>query len=287
MANEKKKCTECKKLKTISTGFYASNSPLFPDGRVSLCKACVLKNVDVASVDSVKKMLRQIDKPFIEKEWQSCLDSGKEPFGWYLRKISGLMQHSKLGYEDGISDEHSVVDTKLYKYNNDMLTEDDIYDKPTIDVLRKWGTSFSNKEYYELENLWDEMDRANDISTPQHKKQLKNYCKVAVLIDRALEENDTKTFQLLNKEFDTIQKNSGFRPIDKKSGSESAGIRSFSTIFEEVERDGFIISDPLKFPQDIVDKTIIYMLNYQRKLFNMEQLIEVPEDAPYDDEGVE
>lgn len=282
MTTEKKKCTECKKQKTPSTGFYASNSPLFPDGRVSLCKACVLKNVDVTSVDSVKKMLRQIDKPFIEKEWQSCLNSGKEPFGWYLRKISGLMQHSKLGYEDGVSDSSPVIDTKLYKYNNDMLTEDDIYDKPTIDVLRKWGTTFSNKEYYELERLWEEMDRANEISTPQHKEQLKNYCKVATLIARALEENDVKTFQVLNKEFDTIQKNSGFRPIDKKSGSESAGIRSFSTIFEEVERDGFIVPDPLKFPQDIIDKTIIYMLNYQRKLFHMEQLIDVPEDAPYE-----
>lgn len=281
MMVEKKKCTDCQKSKPASTGFYASNSPLFPDGRVSLCKACVLKSVDVTSVDSVKKMLRQIDKPFIEKEWQSCLNSGKEPFGWYLRKISGLMQHSKLGYEEG-SDSSPAVDTKLYKYNNDMLTEDDIYDKPTIDVLRKWGTSFSNKEYYELERLWEEMDRANDISTPQHKEQLKNYCKVSVLISRALEENDIKTFEALNKQFTEIQKNSGFRPIDKKSGSESAGIRSFSTIFEEVERDGFIISDPLKFPQDIVDKTIIYMLNYQRKLLHMEQLIDVPEDAPYE-----
>lgn len=277
---KKKRCPECNKEKTLTKEFYASNSPLFPDGRVNICKACVLKNVDVSDIDSVKKMLRQIDKPFIAKEWQTCLDSGKEPFGWYLRKISGLPQHNKLEYEDG--SDGDKINNKVYKYNNDQLTEDDIYDKPTIDVLRKWGTNFSNKEYYELELMWDEMNTANAITTPQHKNQLKNYCKVAVLIARALEENDTKTFQLLNKEFDTIQKNSGFRPIDKKSGSESAGIRSFSSIFEEIERDGFIVPDPLSFEPDIIDRTILYMLNYQRKLLHMEQLVEVPDDAPYE-----
>jgi hypothetical protein len=268
-------------VKATSSNFYASNSPMFADGRVTICKSCIKASVDVTDVDSVKRMLSRIDRPYIAKEWQSCLNSGREPFGWYLRKISGLTQHNKLGFNDS-RDTDEKIDSRQYKYDNDQLTEDDIFEKPTIDVLRKWGTNFSNKEYYELEKLWEEMDRANDISTPQHKQQLKNYCKLSVLIDRALEENDIKTFEALNKQFTEIQKNSGFRPIDRKSGSESAGIRSFSVIFEEVERDGFITPDPLQFPQDIVDKTIVYMLNYQRKLLHMESLIEPPDDAPYE-----
>lgn len=268
---------ECKKKKQVDVNFYSSNSPLFPDGRVSICKSCIQKDLDVTDLNSVKRVLRQLDKPFIPIEWQSCLNSGKEPFGWYLRKISGLHQYNSLTYEDSVE---GKVDNHKYKTDNDLITEEDIYDKPTIEVIRKWGTSYSPKEYYELENLWDEMVTSNDISTPQHKKQLKYYCQMSILLDRAIDSNDEGKIGKLNKEFLEIQKNSGFRPIDRVSGSDSSGIRNFGTIFEEVERDGFIEPPEMEFKQDIIDQTIVYLANYTRKLLNMEQLISVPDDAP-------
>ncbi len=270
---------DCKKRMPALVNFYASKSAMFTDGRVPICKKCILNSINVADVDSVKKVLRQIDKPFIAIEWQKCLESGKEPFGWYLRQISSLPQYKDLGYESSIDGE---IDSYSYKVQNDIeLSEDEIYDKPTIEVVRKWGTNYSNKEYYELESTWNEMTSANDISTPQHRKQLIYYCKIAVLLDRAIDSGDPGTIEKINKQFLEIQKNSGFRPIDKKAGSESTGIRSFGVIFEEVERDGFIEPWDINVSQDIVDKTIIYMSNYTRKLLNMDSLYNLDgEDSP-------
>lgn len=251
---------------------------MFSDGKVPICKQCIKDDLDETDVNSVKKVLRQIDKPFIAIEWQKCLNSGKEPFGWYLRQISALHQYKDLTYDDSVDGE---VDTLNYKNTNDLdISDDDIYEKATPDVKRKWGTGYSDKEYYELEQTWKDMITSNDINTPQHKKNLKLYCKLAVRVERALEDGDIKTFEMLNKQFSELQKNSGFRPIDKRSGSESAGIRSFSAIWEEVESDGFIEPWDLEFSQDVIDKTIIYMSNYTRKILDLGQIISVPADAP-------
>lgn len=263
----------CRKNKPMIVNFYSSDSVLFNDGRVPLCKKCIQDQIDVTDINSVKKMLRQIDKPFIATEWQKCLSSGKEPFGWYLRQISSLHQYRGMGYADSIDGE---VNTSTYKANNDIaLSEDDIYEKPSIEIIRKWGTGYSTKEYYELESTWNEMDSANDISTPQHKTNLEIYCQLKVKVKRSLEKDDYKTFDMLNKQFAEVQKNSGFRPIDKKSGSESTGLRSFGVIFEEVERDGFIEPWDIEVTQDIVDRTILYMSNYTRKLLNMDTIYDL------------
>ena len=275
---EYKHCIGCKKNKPIVVNFYASDSPMFHDGRVPLCKKCIQDQIDVTDVNSVKKILRQIDKPFIASEWQKCLKSGKEPFGWYLRQISSLHQYKGMGYEDSVDGQ---VDSFSYKIQNDIeLSEDEIYEKPSLEIIRKWGTNYSNKEYYELENMWKEMTSANDISTPQHRKQLMYYCKVAILLDRAIDSSEEGKIEKLNKQFLEIKKNSGFRPIDRKNGSESTGIRSFGVIFEEVERDGFIEPWKVEITQDIVDKTILYMQNYTRRLLNMDTLYEVDDDVP-------
>lgn len=276
-----KTCVKCKNQKQVNTHFYSSNSPMFPDGRVAICKQCVQKELNVSDVNTVKSILRQIDRPFIAEEWQKALDSGKEPFGWYLRVISGLKKYRDSTYEDSIEGE---VDNSKYKKENEIITDEELYGSPTIEVIRKWGTGFSNKEYYELETTWNDMIRANDINTPQHKTNLELYCSLKVKTKRALEDNELKTFETMNKQFLEVQKNSGFRPIDRKTSDESAGVRNFSTIFEEVERDGFIEPYKIEFYQDIVDKTIMYLANYTRKLLNMEQLIEAPPDAPKQEE---
>lgn len=275
----RKQCMgECKANLEITENFYSSSSSMFPDGRVTICKSCIQNELDITNIDSVKKVLRQIDRPFLATEWQKSLDSGKEPLGWYLRKVSALHQYKSLTYEDSIDGE---VSTLKYKNDNDYdIADEDIYDKATTDIKRKWGTGYTDKQYFELENTWGEMIRANDISTPQHKTQLELYCKLKLSMNKAIEEQDWSTLDKVGKQFDNVVKNSGFRPIDKISGSESSGIRNFSTIFEEVERDGFIEPYKIEFEQDIIDKTIMYLANYTRKLMNIGQLVEPPEDTP-------
>jgi hypothetical protein len=278
VVKDKKVCVGCDRELSLIR-FYATESPLFPDGKSPICKECIQEQIEVEGLEAVQRILRQIDRPFNVSEWNKAVTSGKEPFGWYLRSINSLPQYKGRGYSD------SVGGSEKPFVNYEDMEESELYGTPSLDVKRKWGLGYSNKEYYELENLWTEMMDKNDIQTPQHKKDLSLYCKLTVLVDRALENNNTTDFEKLNRQLTEVKKNSGFRPIDKKSGSESAGIRNFSTIFAEIESEGFIEPYPIEFNQDIVDRTIMYLGNYTRKLLQMEQMIVPPDDTPQVDEG--
>jgi hypothetical protein len=273
--SDKKACIQCKTSKVASFNYYSTSSSMFPDGRAPICKTCIKDNLDVTDIASVKKVLRQIDKPFIFTEWQNALSTGKEPFGTYLRMISGLHQYKNLTYDGSIDGEVSVLQ---YKVQNEI----DLNEEP--EIRRKWGLAFSNREYYELEKTWHDMIAANNISTPQHRAELEMYCKLKTLVSRALEANNIKEFEMLNRQFTEVKKTSGFRPIDKISSNESSGIRNFGSIFEEVERDGFIPPANLSENEDIVDKTILYILNYTRKLLSVGQMTETDEDSPEGEE---
>jgi hypothetical protein len=73
--------------------------------------------------------------------------------------------------------------------------------------------------------------------------------------------------------------------MDKTDADKTGGIRSFSTIYAEVEKDGFI--PPWEFyrkikgiKQDIVDKTIMHIENFTLKLNKIEQMTTPPIDTP-------
>lgn len=277
-----KTCIKCMKNRVTKVHFYSSDSSMFSDGRVPICKTCIKSDIDENDINSVKKVLRQIDKPFIYSEWNTAKDSEKETFGSYLRIISSLPQYKGLTYEDS-SDSYSASSNINYNdyEDNNQIVDEEIPLVISPEVRLKWGAEFSTFEYFKLEKFWDEMTTSNNIETPQHKRQLELYCKINIFIDRAFKDQDFKTFEMLNKQLTNIIKDAGFRPIDKVSGNESAGIRSFSQIFEEVEKEGFITPVPYNgADQDIVDRTIMYLLNYQRRLLNMETLIEPPDDTP-------
>ena len=94
-------------------------------------------------------------------------------------------------------------------------------------------------------------------------------------------------FSKIHTEYQKLLTSSGLRPIDKIGGAEASGIKSFSQIFEEVEKEGFIKPASVNENQDIVDKTIQYILNYTKKLLNKQVLIDTPIDTPKVDNEVD
>jgi hypothetical protein len=286
-----KTCTTCNKSLKIAN-FYTSPSELFHDGYIPYCKPCLKNMVDEEKLETVFRTLQAIDRPFLKDVWKKAKASKNKTFGDYMRMISSLHQYRDLTYANSI---FPTPDEDFYdEYDEFMSEETEIrneineVDRMEVEVIRnpqelraKWG-NYSNREILEMEHTYQEMLLANDISTPQHRKQLQFYCKLSMLMDKALQEKDFGTFEKLSRQFDTLIKSSGFRPIDRKSSDEATGMRNFSTIFQEVERNGFVppLNTQLVENQDIVDRTIFYYANYVRKLIGMESLSEVPSDTP-------
>lgn len=281
-----KVCSKCKEEKSLKENYYlAANDTIHSDNRLPICKACLESISDFNSVEVFIDVLRQIDRPFIKSDYDDSF-AKRKPFGEYMRRL-GMPQHKNKTYLESEFnrelDKHQAKTSK--EVNKKMNVEDTLKFKITPEVMIKWGSGYSETELYQLESFFNSMTDANSIKTPQHKEQLKLLCKLNLEQNKALSEGRVNDFKNLNTQYNKILENSGFRPIDKKSAGESTGIRTFSQIWEEIEKDGFIEPYPYEEKQDIIDKTIMYMGNYTRKLLNMQSMSEPPDDTPRVDEG--
>jgi len=241
--------------------------------------------VDIQDTDSIHETLQKIDKPFLADIWKKALESKKDTFGEYMRMICSLHQYRNLTYKNSSSRE-KIDYTLMTDEEKELVNIKDIETEQgnisiTKELKVKWG-DYTNREILEMEKLYKQMMFSNSIETPQHERQLYFYCKLSILMDKALTEGDYAGYEKLSRQFTELQKSSGFRPIDRKSSDEAHGIKSFSQIFAEVESNGYV--EPLNVDdvenQDIVDRSIQYILNYTRKVLGMEKLSEPPSDTP-------
>jgi len=264
--DNKKICLKCLKPKDPERDFYQSFSKWHTDGRVPFCKACLKENLDENNINSVREILRVLDRPYFHEMWEKAKESQMDTLGKYLKDLA-------LNFKEETYDDSDFINKNIKIYEEQIQQSDD-------ELTLKWGTGYTKLELQQLEKFYDDMIRANDISTPQHKAQLELLCKVYLEQNKALAEKRFNDFKNLNSQYNQILRDSGFRPIDRQGGGESVGIRTFSQIWEEIERDGFIKPAPIEENQDIVDKTIMYMANYTRKLLNMKSLDSPPDDTP-------
>lgn len=265
----KKVCLKCLEEKNPDRDFYKSYSKWHGDGRLPYCKICLKENLIENDINSVREIMRVIDRPYFHEMWEKAKESKDDTLGKYLKDIA-------LNFKEETYDHSDFINNANVRVYEEHLKDNEISD----DLTLKWGSGYTPLEIQQLEKFYNDMIRANDISTPQHKAQLELLCKVYLEQNKALAEKRFGDFKNLNSQYNQILRDSGFRPIDKQGGGESVGIRTFSQIWEEIERDGFIKPAPIEENQDIVDKTIMYMANYTRKLLNLQSLDSPPDDTP-------
>lgn len=270
-AKKSKACLSCGKSK-VATAYYSSNSKMFGDGKVPICKVCLAGQVNENDISTVKEVLRQIDKPFIFMVWKSAYDSPKDTFGNYMKIINSLPQYKNMTYDNSIDEIENIDDIDDSFENSIEDVESDGNISVTTEVKLKFGSGYKNEEYIKMEKFYQDMIATHEINSPQHKEMLVEICKVNIQKDRTLREGDINSYKKLSDASKVLIADAGFRPADRVSGSEATGIRTFSQIFEEIEKDGFIVPTPIEIHEDVLDRTIMYMQNYTRRLLNMDVL---------------
>lgn len=260
--------------------FYVSYSPNHANGTLFYCKDFIKnesyeKDSSKVNIEKFQDMLRQLDLPFIYSAYSSSLENNSnDPVGEYFRLMNSLRHNRGLKWNDSSFEAKSEVDSKGTKSKGVRVTKD---------MASRWGEvdeNYSAKEIVDLETFYIDMHNTHTIVTPQHEKALILICKLQLKLDQALENSDMNAFSKMHKEYQSLLQSSGLRPIDKVGGAEASGMRSFSQIFEEIEKDGFIVPAPIEEKQDIVDRTIQYIMNYTLKLLNQQALVEPPIDTP-------
>jgi len=272
---------KCGKEKPIKD-FFVSYNPIHASGRIPYCKKC-LKEMCFDSngnlnIEKVKVMLKFIDKPFIYDLFKTSAEDKNDTIGTYMKNIA-MPQYRSLGWRE------SIVEPQT----NDEINNSDINDgldfKVTKEMILKWGSKYEPEDYYELEQFYKDMMDSNNIETASDKAYLKKLSVISLKMDKALQESNSGEVKQLGDLFSKYMADSKFRAMDKTDADKTGGIRNFSSIYAEVEKDGFI--PPWEhyrkikgITQDIVDKTIMHIENFTLKLNRVEKMLIPPSDTP-------
>lgn len=278
-AKPKITCSSCTKSKS-ETFFYKVDSPLFPNGRLTTCRDCLREQVDVEDINSVIGFLRQIDKPFIQKYWDESVQSGKHPLGEYMRKINSLPQVSSKDFNtsDGIEGV-GKIDLTSAKSPDEIINvkgETIVY---SDDLVTKWGIGYKKPEYLKMEKFYQDMRLTHEIHTPVHVNKLMELAYLTIEQERLRQERDMGNYVKLAKTIDDMEKSAGFRPADRQGLDDSTGIKSFSQIFEEVEKRGFRKPPAITWEEDVTDAILISLFNYYNRLVGKHILAEIPDEV--------
>jgi hypothetical protein len=277
----KKKCQGACGKEKAHTFFFKVDSPLFPDGMINVCRDCVRDSVNVDDVEQVIGFLRQIDKPFYQDEWNKALEGRdkKHPIGAYLGKINSLSQYKGKTFNnsDGVNgvgkvDLSSVNSPETLEAVNGKVIE------YTDDLVTKWGIGYSKLEYLQMEKFFQDMKSTHEIHTPTHIDMLTQLAYLSVDRNRLRQERDWNNYNKISKTYEDMMKSAGFRPVDRQGIDDATGMKSFSQIFEEVEKKGFRKPPPPVFDEDIIDGMIVALANYYHRLVGKQILTEIPEE---------
>lgn len=285
-------CRRCQKTQT-ENNYYEATSPIDTNGKMSICKKCVGEIYDENFehyqdlTTAIYKTCQATDIMFSEQALEglkthmmNALESGRSmnaPFGTYKSKLSSTGKINGLDRMDFA--------------NSDALTQDDqeINAEPkreiSTELRRKWGVDFDEEEYEMLEDFYNGLCSSNRVETTQDKDYVKKISIVSHEYDKALMSGDAGNAKKFHEMYTKLMADAKFRATDMSGEDKNGGMRSISQIAEEVESDDFIppwekYAHKLKVKQDIVDRTIQYMLSFVLKFKDRQPMSEPPVDTP-------
>jgi hypothetical protein len=282
-SNIKKECDNCHR-ELSPTQYYNTNSVLSVDGKLNICKTCLKSMIDPNKIETIYKVLQLLDIPFIYSYYRTAKENNPEdPWSRYITMANSKINEFKKGtWKDSKFEPDSINPVKL-NMNQTMISN--IHFDVTNEMVLKWGAKYEPEEYYELEQFYNDMQRTNSIETTQDMIYLKKLAIISLKMDKELEEGNYDEAKKLGDLFSKYMADSKFRAMDKTEADKTGGIRNFSSIYMEVEKDGFI--PPWEhyrkikgISQDIVDKTIMHIENFTLKLNKIEKMTSPPSDTP-------
>lgn len=275
----KKVCNTCGKNKSENF-FFKVESKLFPDGRIDTCRDCIRKDIDIDNVEEVIGFMRQIDKPFYQDEWNVALSNRdkKHPIGAYMQKLALKQYRGKtFNNSDGI-DGVAKVDLSSVNPAETIERHDGKVIVYSDELVTKWGTGYTKPEYLQLEKFFQDMRSTHDIYTPTHIDMLTQLSHLSVDRNRLRREGEWTNYKKVSDTYEYMMKSAGFRPVDRQGTEDATGMRTFSQIFEEVEKKGFRKPPTLTFEEDVIDGMITALANYYHRLIGKEILTEIPDE---------
>lgn len=172
-ANRKIKCLgNCQReLVLTNSNFFKSNNPEFKkyDGFSPVCKQCsramIFNSDNTVNIDSFKKVLQYLNKPFIRSIFEELLINGFTLGDYTSRLNFGEYRH--MAYENSDTDEDAKNAKNTSKDDYDDVEDDGI----EIEMLKdKWGFDLPKKQLVWMERSYEKW--AKDYSINNEKDEI-------------------------------------------------------------------------------------------------------------------
>ena len=285
-------CTKCgKRYKT--TEFYANSSK--PLGIIPVCKHCMYDfAIDSNGLNrsGLIDLCKYVDMPFLQSAYENTMDkfptqpkrqlalyfniglNGKDGLHFNDSMFEQFIDYDEVEVTVDLGEVHTPGEVETPEQKANAMKKKTQY---ALELREKWG-NFDSLEYLErCEKLYTEIVTGGYvIQSAMHELSVKNYVKIQIDWDIALE---TKNYEAMNNlkvplkdaRSDAKLNPSQFKPGDFNNG----GANSFGEIARMVSlKDGFIPL-PMKFykqPTDFLDFMMWELVNYDRHVLGLEEV---------------
>lgn len=231
-AKEKIRCTCCGVEKSYSE-FYISKSPFHKaTGRLHVCKQCMFEHVDEKDINTIKNVLRMVDKPFINELYKRSIEEAerdnKSTFGIYMKNL-GMHQYRDKTWAHSDS-QQSIEDEIGYTLDIDEnLTEEDIQD-----LIKFWGRGFNIEDYLWLQNEYEDFITRYECDSKSMELLIKQICLTELDIEKR-RANGEKVDQQL-KTLQELLGSSNLKPV-QETGANATENATFGTLIKKFENE--------------------------------------------------
>ena len=251
------KCPVCGKTHTLIPSNNKIASPI--------CTSCIIKNLDYNNVEDADLFCRTYNYPFKPELWIKMAKEYKQNV--FKEYSLFIMEGITKGYETGNEELWSQLNDewKLVKTHDELVARiEPIKEGYMLRNQIKWGANYTFAELIQLENLFINTLKANDVSNPMQKDAIKKACKMSVALDRAIVSSESKEINELSKAYQNFVKTA--KIDDLITASSQDVIANVAQLVQYIEDRGYQFNYYDNVDRDIVDKSIKDMQNFIRRL---------------------
>jgi hypothetical protein len=231
--------------------FYNTNSTILP--KYPVCKKCLQKLININDMQTIYKVLKEMDIPFIQSIWEIALEKEpNNPFGKLITMTNSLPQYRGMKWCDSVFEKQN---------NNEKRNENG-----TIYSL-EWCGTYSEKDLKYLDDYLESLQKDFKIVTRNHIDYARKIAKASLAMDKAYEDMLTSgsesKYKTLKEIFDTLSKSAQF--AESQRGINDVSLGNFGVVFDKVEKHMWVPPYCPKEP-DIYDKLIDQFSNINKSL---------------------
>lgn len=264
-------CVGCGRIHPKGS-FYVSENPLHANGRQIFCKDFIKKqsyktndkNDNDINLIGFKKILRQLDIPFLQETYESAISIGGDTIGNYFRMFNSLPQNRGLTWEHS---DFTNKNTEEIKLDNDIEIEIDSEFEITPEIIIFWGSGFEKDEYHFLNDEFFQYTSAYECDSPAMEKLLQQAAYESLEIRKKREAR-----QPVDKNLKNLQDLLGSANVkpNQETGANATDQTTFGTLIKKWENEK-PIPDPLPEwkEKDIIHYVKVWFLGHLSKMVGL------------------